>query len=124
LSRLPFDQQPSAPSDPQHAFSEMYKTVVQNYVVERLIPHTPPRNLYQNVTRTFFEELIQNIEISNFGSRHDQQVALFARRRGTKPELRKSDVKKRFSEDQIMGFPLSSGTLLPISARLDPVIQA
>ena len=90
--------------DPQHAFSEMYKTIVQDYVVERLIPNTPPRILYQNVTRTFFEELIQNIEISNFSSRHDQQVALFARRRGTKPTY---DVRDLSSGEKTLYFTLA-----------------
>jgi len=91
---------------PQYAFSEMYKQTIQDYIVERLSPSTPPRTLYQNLAKSVFSRLLGGMEIANFSARLDEQVTLLARR--TVPERSAPfDIRDLSSGEKTLYFTLS-----------------
>ena len=91
---------------PQHAFAEMYRQIIQDYILERLVPSSPPRTLYQRVTNGAFESLIGNISIANFSPRLDQQVALLARPKGMS-RANAYDIRELSSGEKTLYFTLA-----------------
>jgi hypothetical protein len=91
---------------PQFAFSEMYRQTIQDYILERLSPSTPPRTLYQSMAKNVFRGLLGGIEISRFSSRLDQQVTLLARRVAPKKSA-PFDIRELSSGEKTLYFTLS-----------------
>lgn len=91
---------------PQHAFSEMYRQTIQDYIVERLSPSSPPRTVYQSIAKSIFHELLGGVAIANFSARLDQQVTLLARR--ILPQKSGSfDIRELSSGEKTLYFTLS-----------------
>ena len=92
---------------PQNAFSAMYRQIIQDYIVERLVPSTPPRIFYQRVARVVFRNLIGSIEIKNFSPRQDKQVSLLARRIPVDKSQSSFDIRELSSGEKTLFFTLS-----------------
>lgn len=92
---------------PHNAFSEMYRQIIQDYIVERLVPSAPPRIFYQRVARVIFRKLIGSVEIRKFSPRQDKQVSLLARRLPAEKGQPTFDIRELSSGEKTLYFTLS-----------------
>lgn len=71
--------------NPEYLFSGIYRQLIRDYVHNRLVPSTPDRTLYFNVSKAMFSTLLPDVEISNFSGNHTKNefVLLGKARRGS-----------------------------------------
>ncbi|MBE9398703.1 AAA family ATPase [Pontibacterium sp. N1Y112] len=65
---------------PDRVFSNTYQRLVNDYISDRLVPLKPDRLLYYKVASKLFNDLIPEVELSNFSGKHkDNEFVLLGK---------------------------------------------
>lgn len=66
--------------NPEKIVSNIYQRIINDYLIERLVPSKPRQDLYFIPTKILLKELLPNINLSNFSGKHfNNQFVLLGR---------------------------------------------